>query len=141
MRDRRRGRDAFALLVYNLLLLILSPLLALYLLWRLAKGKEDRSHWAERWGWLPESLRSDNCGSRIWVHAVSVGEVMAAAPVLRALRARFPDALIVLSTSTIGGREVAQKQSPPADYVVYFPLDLCSPSGARSLPSGPTRSC
>jgi 3-deoxy-D-manno-octulosonic-acid transferase len=58
------------------------------------------------------------------VHAVSVGEVMAAAPVLRELRGRFPDALIVLSTTTIGGREVAQKQTPAADEVVYYPLDF-----------------
>ena len=122
MRDRRW--DALARFVYNLLLFVLSPLLALYLLWRLAKGKEDRAHWGERWGEYPESLRSDNRSPRIWVHAVSVGEVMAAAPVLRALRTRFPDALIALSTGTIGGREVARKQSPPADHVVYFPLDF-----------------
>lgn len=120
--DRRR--DTFALFVYNALLLFLSPLLALYLLWRLAKGKEDRAHWGERWGRLPDAVRGEHGRPRIWVHAVSVGEVMAAAPVLRALRARFPDALIVLSTGTTGGREVARKQSPPADHVVYFPLDL-----------------
>ncbi len=120
----RRRRDAFALFVYNLFLLVLSPLLALYLLWRLAKGKEDRAHWAERWGRLSDAVQGEQGSPRIWVHAVSVGEVMAAAPVLRALRARFPDALIVLSTGTIGGREVARKQSPPADDVIYFPLDL-----------------
>jgi 3-deoxy-D-manno-octulosonic-acid transferase len=58
------------------------------------------------------------------VHAVSVGEVTAAAPVLRALRARFPDALLVVSTITPSGREVALQQIPPADHVVYLPLDL-----------------
>ena len=114
-----------AFFVYNCLLLLLSPLLSLFLLWRLAKSKEDRAHWGERWGKLPENIGGESgLSPRFWVHAVSVGEVMAAAPVLRELRQRFPDALIVLSTTTIGGREVAQKQTPPADEVVYYPLDF-----------------
>ncbi len=113
-----------ALFVYNLLLILLSPVLLLYLAWRLWKGKEDRSHWAERWGRLGETVSEDPRTPRFWVHAVSVGEVMAAAPVLRALRARFPGAFILLSTITPSGREVAQKQVPPADEVVYFPLDI-----------------
>jgi 3-deoxy-D-manno-octulosonic-acid transferase len=114
-----------ALFVYNLLLLLLFPLLYGFLLWRRTRGKEDREHWGERWGKLPENIGQDRgVGPRFWVHAVSVGEVMAAAPVLRELRRRFPDALIVVSTTTIGGREVAQKQVPPADEVVYYPLDF-----------------
>jgi 3-deoxy-D-manno-octulosonic-acid transferase len=114
----------FARFVYNLLLLLLSPLLLAFLLWRLVRGKEDRARWGERWGRLPAHLRAATGRPRVWVHAVSVGEVMAAAPVLRELRARFPDALLVVSTITPGGREVAQKQVPPADEVVYFPLDV-----------------
>ena len=114
-----------ALYLYNLLLLLLFPLLYVFLLWRVANGKEDREHWGERWGALPTSVGQDKGTSpRFWVHAVSVGEVMAAAPVLRELRRRFPDALIILSTTTISGREVAQKQMPPADEVIYYPLDF-----------------
>jgi 3-deoxy-D-manno-octulosonic-acid transferase len=78
-----------ALLVYNLLLLIASPLLLVYLLWRLAKGKEDRARWHERWGGLPAAMAEEGRAPRFWVHAVSVGEVMAAIPVLRELRARL----------------------------------------------------
>jgi 3-deoxy-D-manno-octulosonic-acid transferase len=114
-----------ALFIYNLLLFLLSPLLYVFLLWRVAKGKEDREHGGERWGKLPGNIAQDRGGGpRFWVHAVSVGEVMAAVPVLRELRRRFPEALIVLSTTTIGGREVAQKQMPPADEVIYYPLDF-----------------
>lgn len=112
------------LFLYNLVLLALSPVLLAYLLWRLAKGKEDRERWGERWGALPTSVAANRGRPRFWVHAVSVGEVMAAAPVLRALRARFPDAHLLLSTITPSGREVALKQVPPADEVVYFPLDF-----------------
>lgn len=114
-----------AIFVYNLLLLFLFPLLYMFLLSRVARGKEDREHWGERWGILPGNIAQDKgMEPRFWVHAVSVGEVMAAVPVLRELRRRFPDALIVLSATTIGGREVAQKQIPPADEVVYYPLDF-----------------
>ena len=115
---------ASSLILYNLLLFVLSPPLALYLLWRLARGKEDRERWAERWGGLPANVAENRGRPRFWVHAVSVGEVMAAAPVLRELRARFPDAFLLLSTITPSGREVALKQVPPADEVVYFPLDF-----------------
>ncbi len=118
-----------ARLVYNLLLIVAAPLLLVYLRWRLAKGKEDRDRWRERWGRLPASIADDPHRPRFWVHAVSVGEVMAAVPVLRGLRARFPDALIVVSTITPSGRQVALEQVPPADDVVYFPLDF--PSAVR----------
>lgn len=113
-----------ALPVYNLLLLLLSPLLLAYLGWRLLRGKEDRAHWGERWGRLPPGIADDRRAPRFWVHAVSVGEVTAAAPVLRELRKGFPEALVVVSTITPSGREVALKQVPPADEVVYFPLDF-----------------
>lgn len=112
------------MLLYNLLLWLFSPLIYVLLLHRLAKGKEDRDHWGQRWGQLPDEVTSDVRRPRFWVHAVSVGEVMAAVPVLRELRQRFPDAFILLSTTTPGGREVALKQVPPADVVVYYPLDF-----------------
>ena len=61
---------------------------------------------------------------RIWVHAVSVGEVTAAAPVVTALRFRFPRACIVLSTSTETGQEMARNLVPEANAHIYYPLDI-----------------
>ena len=107
---------------YNLLLVVGFPLIWLYLLRRKAKGKEDAARWGERWGHYP-ALPKPDARLSLWVHTVSVGEVMAAAPVLRALRARFPDARIVLTTITRTGQEVA-RQRPEADSVLYFPLDF-----------------
>jgi 3-deoxy-D-manno-octulosonic-acid transferase len=116
---------AVALLLYNLVLFLTSPFLLAYLLLRLARGKEDAAHWGERWGKLPAgAVPGEGTKPRFWVHAVSVGEVMAAVPILRELRRRYPNAWIVLSTTTPGGREVALKQVPPADLVVYYPLDF-----------------
>ncbi|MBW2636616.1 MAG: hypothetical protein JRC86_03665 [Deltaproteobacteria bacterium] len=61
---------------------------------------------------------------RIWVHAVSVGEVTAAAPIVAALREHFPLASIVLSTSTETGQEMARKTIDGATAFIYFPLDI-----------------
>jgi 3-deoxy-D-manno-octulosonic-acid transferase len=61
---------------------------------------------------------------RIWVHAVSVGEVTAAAPIVTALRSRFPGACIVLSTSTETGQEMARKLATDATVHIYYPLDI-----------------
>jgi 3-deoxy-D-manno-octulosonic-acid transferase len=61
---------------------------------------------------------------RIWVHAVSVGEVTAAAPIVTALRSRFPGACIVLSTSTETGQEMARKLVNAATVHIYYPLDI-----------------
>lgn len=109
-------------MIYNLLLFLLSPLLLLYYLYRLATGKEDPVHWRERFGLL--SLpREGGARGGFWVHAVSVGEVMAAKPIVRELRRRYPDGFILLTTTTRGGREVAQGLAD-ASAVAYFPLDF-----------------
>jgi 3-deoxy-D-manno-octulosonic-acid transferase len=113
-----------ALFFYNLLLVLLFPVVVLVYGYRMLRGKESPRHFPERCGRYDTVLRLDPRRPRFWVHAVSVGEVMAATPVLKELRLRHPDALIVLSVTTTGGREVAQGKMPPADHVVYFPLDF-----------------
>lgn len=107
-------------MIYNLLLFLLSPLLLLYYTFRLATGKEDPVHWHERWG---SYAKAGEGSPRFWVHAVSVGEVMAAKPILRELRKRHPEAFLLLTTTTRGGREVAQGIAD-ASAVAYFPLDF-----------------
>jgi 3-deoxy-D-manno-octulosonic-acid transferase len=109
-------------MIYNLLLFLLSPLVLLYYLFRLATGKEDPMHWRERFGYFPP-LSEARGELRFWVHAVSVGEVMAAKPILKELRKRHPEAFLLLTTTTRGGREVAQGVAD-ASAVAYFPLDF-----------------
>ncbi|MBE0557392.1 MAG: 3-deoxy-D-manno-octulosonic acid transferase, partial [Proteobacteria bacterium] len=72
---------------------------------------------------LPEAASLEG-SPRIWAHAVSVGEVTAAAPVVTALRLRFPGACIVLSTSTETGQEMARNLVPEANAHIYYPLDI-----------------
>ena len=61
---------------------------------------------------------------RIWLHAVSVGEVTAAAPIINAIRAQLPAACIVLSTSTETGHEMAKTLIKEVTSLIYFPLDF-----------------
>jgi 3-deoxy-D-manno-octulosonic-acid transferase len=72
----------------------------------------------------PEEASGWEGSPRIWVHAVSVGEVTAAAPIVTALRFRFPGACICLSTSTETGQEMARKLVPAANAHIYYPLDI-----------------
>jgi len=109
-------------LLYNLILY--SPLPLAYLLWRsLATGRSRRG-WAQRLGWLPSPVQEFCRAHRIlWVHAVSVGEVMATLPLLRELRRLNPDHQILLSTTTETGRAVATARASEAAALVFFPFD------------------
>lgn len=68
----------------------------------------------------------------IWLHAVSVGETIAAKPLIAALRQRFPEHRLVISTTTMTGQAVARQQIAEADDVCYFPFDW-KPTVRRAL--------
>ena len=65
-------------------------------------------------------------GGIIWVHAVSVGEVMAALPMLKSLKKRYPSRGIILSTITDTGQKVAREGAPEDTIIVYLPFDIAS---------------
>src|SRR5947209_7725613 len=105
---------------YNLILL---PILFPYLAWRLVVRGKSREGLAERFGRVPELGPAPPEG-RVWVHAVSVGETVAAAPVVAALRAALPGAAILVSTTTPTGQAQARRSFPDAALHFYFPIDL-----------------
>ncbi len=87
------------------------------------RGFRDRSHWegfSERFG-----LGTQLQGRRnIWVHAVSVGEVQASAPLVHALLAKFPEVPLVLTTGTATGRARARAIFKERVDIRYVPIDL-----------------
>ena len=91
-----------------------------YYLYLLATRPKYRAHMGERWGLVP---RLAPATQRFWVHAISVGEVEAARTFVPALREAYPEAEIVLSTTTLTGRERARERFPGLR-VFHFPLDL-----------------
>jgi len=111
---------------YNLLLALLSPLLLLWLAWRLVIRKKSREGLAERLGSLPEDIL-ELCNTTdpvVWFHAASVGEVAAAEPIIAAFRMQEPLAHIILSTITPTGRARAEKIEGHVDGIIYFPFDM-----------------
>jgi 3-deoxy-D-manno-octulosonic-acid transferase len=60
----------------------------------------------------------------IWVHAVSVGEVMAAHPLIRELKKKYPGRKLILSTVTVTGNYTARRRVPEADAIFFFPFDF-----------------
>jgi 3-deoxy-D-manno-octulosonic-acid transferase len=116
---------------YYLLALLLVPFLSLYFLVFLWRRKDFRPHFLERLGRIPRvtTKQAPDLGHRaqprcVWFHAVSVGEIMGALPLAKAMGARFPDTRFVLSTYTPMGRDTATKRWDPSGAIFYFPLDL-----------------
>lgn len=112
--------------LYNLILLALSPVLAGYYAWRVFGSRKSRRAWRQQLGLVPESVRQRSERPRAWIHAVSVGEAVASAPIFRELRRLVPDAEMVVSTMTTTGQEMARKSIPEAEHAIYFPLDIPS---------------
>ena len=70
---------------------------------------------------------ADRASRAIWLHAVSVGEVLAAVPFARCLKQRFPGWRLVVSTTTATGQALARERMNFADAVFYFPFDWNGP--------------
>jgi 3-deoxy-D-manno-octulosonic-acid transferase len=110
--------------IYNILLLAASPVLALLMLVAAASAQKYRSGLAQKLGFISGSVTRRLSGSRpVWIHAVSVGEVMATIPLLQEMKGRYPRQKIVLSTVTATGNHTAALNARQADAVIYFPFD------------------
>lgn len=109
---------------YNLALLLLLPYVGLHLLLRGRRQPEYFRHVGERFGFFPSLQPSPQGGEgAIWLHAVSVGETRAAAPLMAALKERYPDRRILLTHMTPTGRQASEELFGDAVQRVYLPYD------------------
>jgi 3-deoxy-D-manno-octulosonic-acid transferase len=108
--------------VYTLIFILGIPVLLLRLLWKSRGNPAYRRHWAERFGFFKAPAKTGG----LWVHAVSVGETMAAVPLIREFQKRFPDLPIVITSTTPTGRACAKSIFKDEVFQVYFPYDLSS---------------
>lgn len=106
-------------LLYTLAVFLLLPVALLYLLLRSRQQPGQFKHLAERFGFYPAGGGSP----LIWVHAVSIGETRAAEPLVRGLRARFPQHRILLTHMTSTGRETGEALFGDEVARCYLPLD------------------
>jgi 3-deoxy-D-manno-octulosonic-acid transferase len=111
----------FALYSFALLLVLLvgSP----YWIFRMATSGKYREGLSERLGFVPRRLRRADPRPAIWVHAVSVGEVLAASSLIAQLKVRADGYRVVVSTTTRTGQKIARDRFG-AENVFYFPLDF-----------------
>ncbi|HEV8384582.1 MAG TPA: 3-deoxy-D-manno-octulosonic acid transferase [Candidatus Acidoferrales bacterium] len=112
-------------LLYSLLTAIAMILLLPYFLVRGLDSGKYFHNLNERLGTLPCAILSAASGARgsIWLHAVSVGEVFAGVALARALKERYPQRKLFVSTTTQTGQTLARERMAFADGIFYFPLD------------------
>jgi 3-deoxy-D-manno-octulosonic-acid transferase len=110
-------------LIYSVLIVLFFLVMSPYLIYQAVRYRKYVTSLPQRLGILPVSFNLDGDES-IWIHAVSVGEVLTARALLQELRHRYPRLRIFLSTTTLTGYQVARNNLRHIDEVFYFPFDF-----------------
>jgi len=109
--------------IYSVLIVAFFALMSPSLLYQALRYRKYIGSLPQRLGYLPISFNLDSEES-IWIHAVSVGEVLTARALLPELRERYPKLRLFLSTTTMTGQQIARNNLQYVDEVFYFPLDF-----------------
>ncbi len=105
---------------YNLLLVLVSPIL-LFSLYKKKQGKPVfGSRWKEHFGFTQPLQAVEQ---PLWIHAVSVGEVIAATPLIKALKVKYPTTPILVTTTTSTGAAQVEKLGSVVEHR-YMPIDF-----------------
>ena len=110
----------YMLIIYTAVFYLLLPFIFLRLLWRSRKNAQYRERWLERLAWIPQQKDQPS----IWVHAVSVGEVIASIPLVKALATEYPQYVIVMTTTTPTGSAQVMRSLDQWVTHFYLPYDL-----------------
>jgi len=111
--------------IYNVLLIFYWIGLIPVILYRLTFEEGFYERIKQSAGYMPDSLMKKIEGRRaIWVHAASVGEIVATSPLVKEIKREFPDAVVVVSVVTATGHAMAERIIPEAEGIIFFPLDL-----------------
>lgn len=112
------------MLIYSFLLALGLVIASPWWLWRMATSGRYRAGLGGRLGQVPAELRAVVDGKRVvWIHAVSVGEVLAAERLVREMEAALPGWVVAVSTTTASGQKIARERFG-AERVFYLPLDF-----------------
>ncbi len=112
-------------LLYNLTAILVVILIIPVFMIRALRERGFVERIKQSFGFYPKGaldpVAKKNC---IWVHAASVGEIVATSPLIKEFRREFPKSPILVSVVTTSGYEMANRIIKDADSIIYFPLDL-----------------
>ncbi len=112
-------------IIYNLLFPIVFLFMLPKFLTRMMRRGGYFQHFEQRIGHFGTNTKAQlREHRRVWVHAVSVGEIYVALRFIKAYREEHPDTFFALSTTTSTGHAIARKEIDPRDVLFYFPVDL-----------------
>jgi len=112
-------------ILYNILFCLIFPLLLPHFLFRMRKRGGYSHNFTQRLGrYSPEILAQLGGQPRVWIHAVSVGELFVALRLMEEWRQREPSILFALTTTTSTAYSIARREVQEPDVVLYFPVDL-----------------
>lgn len=109
-------------ILYQHIQLLLLPLIPWYILFRAIQKKPIFGNFFERIGFVPKS----HDAKVVWIHAVSVGEVLSIEHLIKKIKQKSPDTKIYLTVGTITGKKIAEKQIQ-ADTISFLPYDFLIP--------------
>ena len=111
--------------LYNLAAILIVTIIIPIFVLRATRERGFIERIKQSFGFYPQETIDKVAGKNaIWVHAASVGEIVATSPLVREFRKVFPDSPILVSVVTTGGYEMAHRIIKDADAIIYFPLDL-----------------
>ena len=111
--------------LYNLAAILIVTIIIPIFLLRATRERGFVERIKQSFGFYPkETIDKVARKDAIWVHAASVGEIVATSPLVREFRKVFPTSPILVSVVTTGGYEMAHRIIKDADAIIYFPLDL-----------------
>ena len=106
---------------YRWLSFFISPLVRLWLRYRLHLGLEEKPRLPERYG-FPSASRPSGC--LIWFHAASVGETISLVPLLKLYKAQYPNHHLLLTTITVTAQKIAKERLADVCDHQYIPFDV-----------------
>jgi 3-deoxy-D-manno-octulosonic-acid transferase len=106
-------------LLYTFLFYISLPFVFLRLLWQSRKNKHYAERWSERLGFISQTFQNT-----IWIHAVSLGETIAATPLIKKLQQDYPETAFIITTTTPTGAACAQANFKETATHFYLPYDV-----------------
>ncbi len=112
-------------ILYDLLTIILVIAAIPVFIFRLIREKGFGERLKQSFGFLPDEAVAPVAGTGcLWLHAASVGEIVATSPIVKELRRQLPEQTVLVSVVTANGYEMAKRIIPEANSIIYFPLDL-----------------